>query len=166
LLVMAHSLLRATTPIVVIAPRRSPLRALEGAPGVLSVLGADFTVEFLRETLNPLDRYVVLVDDAEMLADAESAHILERIIVTGRDADHGLILAGQTADLARCYSGFVPAALKSRSGVLVAVESPEDGSLFGVRLPRNAGPGPVGRGLLIRPGTADPVQLAIHDSPA
>jgi S-DNA-T family DNA segregation ATPase FtsK/SpoIIIE len=161
LLVMAHSLLRAATPIVVIAPRRSPLRTLDGTPGVLGVLGADFTIEFLRETLNPLERYVVLVDDAEMLADAPNAHILERIILTGRDADHGLILAGPTAELSRCYSGFIPTALKSRSGVLVAVETPDDGGLFGVRLPRNAGPGPTGRGLLVRPGTTEPVQLAI-----
>jgi S-DNA-T family DNA segregation ATPase FtsK/SpoIIIE len=163
LLVMAHSLLRAATPIVVIAPRRSPLRALEGAPGVLGVLGADFSIEFLRETLNPLERYVVLVDDAEMLVEVENAHILDRIVVTGRDADHGLILAGTTADLSRCYSGFVQTALRSRSGVLVAVDTPDDGSLFGVRLPRNAGPGPMGRGILVRPGTIEPVQLAIHE---
>jgi len=141
----------------------APLRTLDGTPGVLGVLGADFTIEFLRETLNPLERYVVLVDDAEMLADAPNAHILERIILTGRDADHGLILAGPTADLSRCYSGFIPTALKSRSGVLVAVETPDDGGLFGVRLPRNAGPGPTGRGLLVRPGTIAPVQLALPD---
>ena len=163
LLTMAQSLLRASTPILLITPRRTPLRALDGTPGVLGVLGADFTAEFLRETLNPLERYVVLVDDAEMLFEAENAGILERIILTGRDADHGLILAGTTGDLARCYTGFIPTALKSRAGVLVAVESPGDGDLFGVRLPRNAGPGPLGRGLLIRPGTAAPVQLAVQD---
>ena len=90
---------------------------------------------------NPLDRYVVLVDDAEMLFDAPNSPILERIIVTGRDADHGLILAGTTGDLSRCYTGFIPAALKSRCGVLVTVDTPDDGDLFGVRLPRNAGAG-------------------------
>jgi S-DNA-T family DNA segregation ATPase FtsK/SpoIIIE len=163
LLVMARSLLRVQTPILIITPRRSPLRALDGTPGVLAVLGADFTVEELRERLNPLDRYVVLVDDAEILFGLDHTDVLERIIMTGRDSDHGLILAGTTGDLGRCYTGFIPTALKSRCGVLVAVDSPSDGDLFGVRLPRNAGPGPLGRGLLVRPGTIAPVQLAIDD---
>ena len=47
--------------------------------------------------------------------------------------------------------------------MLVAVDTPDDGDLFGVRLPRNAGPGPLGRGLLVRPGRAEPIQLAIDE---
>jgi S-DNA-T family DNA segregation ATPase FtsK/SpoIIIE len=43
------------------------------------------------------------------------------------------------------------------------VDTPDDGDLFGVRLPRNAGPGPLGRGLLFRPGRAEPIQLAVDD---
>jgi S-DNA-T family DNA segregation ATPase FtsK/SpoIIIE len=163
LLTMARSLIAARTPILVITPRRSPLRALEGTPGVVAVLGADFDVEFLRAELNPLDRYVVLIDDAEMLFDTPNSPVLERIVVTGRDADHGLILAGTTGDLGRCYTGFIPAALKSRCGVLVTVDTPDDGDLFGVRLPRNAAPGPLGRGLILRPGRMAPIQLAIDD---
>jgi S-DNA-T family DNA segregation ATPase FtsK/SpoIIIE len=163
LLTMARSLIAAQTPILIITPRRSPLRALDGTPGVIAVLGADFDIEFLRAELNPLDRYVVMVDDAEMLVDAPNAPVLERIIVTGRDADHGLILAGTTGDLGRCYTGFIPAALKSRCGVLVTVDTPDDGDLFGVRLPRNAAPGPMGRGLILRPGRVAPIQLAVDD---
>ncbi len=60
LLTMARSLIAAQTPILVITPRRSPLRTLEGTPGVIAVLSADFDVDFLRAELNPLDRYVVL----------------------------------------------------------------------------------------------------------
>ena len=163
LITMARSLIAQQTPILLIAPRRSPLRSLEGTPGVLGVLGAELDVEYLRATLNPLDRYVVLVDDAEMLYNAPNSEILERIIVSGRDADHGLILAGNTADLGSCYSGFIAAARKSRCGVLVAVDTPDDGDLFGVRLPRNAGPGPLGRGLLFRTGRAAPIQLAVNE---
>ena len=134
LITMARSLIAQQTPVLLIAPRRSPLRSLEGTPGVLAVLGAELDVEYLRATLNPLDRYVVLVDDAEMLYNAPNSEILERIIVSGRDADHGLILAGNTADLGSCYSGFIAAARKSRCGVLVAVDTADDGDLFGVRL--------------------------------
>jgi S-DNA-T family DNA segregation ATPase FtsK/SpoIIIE len=161
LLTMARSLLAAKTPVLAITPRRSPLRELEGTPGVVAVLGPDFDAEFLRAELNPLERFVVLVDDAEMLFDAPSTPVLERIIVTGRDSDRGLILAGTTGDLGRCYTGFIPAALKSRCGVLVSVDTPDDGDLFGVRLPRNAAPGPLGRGLILRPGSVAPIQLAI-----
>jgi S-DNA-T family DNA segregation ATPase FtsK/SpoIIIE len=163
LITMARSLITQQTPVLLIAPRRSPLRSLEGTPGVLAVLGAELDVEYLRATLNPLDRYVVLVDDAEMLYNAPNSEILERIIVSGRDADHGLILAGNTADLGSCYSGFIAAARKSRCGVLVAVDTADDGDLFGVRLPRNAGPGPLGRGLLFRTGRAAPIQLAVDE---
>ena len=127
------------------------------------VPGSELDVEYLRATLNPLDRYVVLVDDAEMLYNAPNSEILERIIVSGRDADHGLILAGSPADLGSCYSGFIAAARKSRCGVLVAVDTPDDGDLFGVRLPRNAGPGPLGRGLPFRAGRAAPIQLAVDE---
>jgi len=163
LITMARSLIAQQTPVLVIAPRRSPLRSLEGTPGVLAVLGAEIDVDHLRATLNPLDRYVVLVDDAEMLYNAPNAEILERIVVSGRDADHGLILAGNTRDLSSCYSGFIATARKSRCGVLVAVDTPDDGDLFGVRLPRNAGSGPLGRGLLFRPGRAEPIQLAVDE---
>jgi S-DNA-T family DNA segregation ATPase FtsK/SpoIIIE len=162
LLAMAHSLLRAQTPILIITPRRSPLRALDGTGGVLAVRGSDFDVEELRALLNPLDRYVVLVDDAEMLHDAPNSDVFERIISTGRDSDHGLILAGATGDLGRAYTGCIATALTSRCGLLVSVESPQDGDMFGVKLPRNARPGPLGRGLLVRRGSASPIQIPIE----
>lgn len=160
LLTMTRSLLDAGTPVAVITPRRSPLRALADEPGVLAVLGASSMEEELLAAVDGLDRYAVVVDDAELMSDSMLAEPLSRILLSGRDADHGIILAGSTSDLGRAYAGFVPVALKSRCGVLVAVESPGDGDLFGVRLPRGAGPGPLGRGLLIRPGTAAPVQIA------
>src|SRR5690242_6967927 len=65
LITMARSLIAQQTPVLAIAPRRSPLRFLEGTPGVLAVLGSELDVEYLRATLNPLDRYVVLVRSEE-----------------------------------------------------------------------------------------------------
>jgi S-DNA-T family DNA segregation ATPase FtsK/SpoIIIE len=163
LLAMAASLLSQGTPVLAITPRRSPLRALEGTAGVLAVLGADASESQLDQALESLKQYVVLVDDAELLADSMLSEPLRGLIVSGRDADHGLVLAGTTTDLGRAYSGFIPEALKSRCGLIVAVDSPGDGDLFGVRLSRNAGPGPLGRGLLIRPGRAEPIQVAASD---
>ncbi|HEY2490295.1 MAG TPA: FtsK/SpoIIIE domain-containing protein [Streptosporangiaceae bacterium] len=161
LLTMARWLLRQGTQVVTITPRRSPLRNLEGEAGVLAVFGADVTGEALVGVIEDKDRFVLLVDDAELLFNGPIDDLLNQILLAGRDADHGVIIAGATGDLGRAYSGFIPQALKSRCGLLVAVASPGDGDLFGVRLPRNAGPGPLGRGLLIRPGAIAPVQLAV-----
>jgi DNA segregation ATPase FtsK/SpoIIIE, S-DNA-T family len=160
LMTMAGALLASGTPVVLITPRRSPLRSAEGAEGVLAVLGADARADALDAAIDGHERYVVLADDAELLINGPLSDRLEKLLLSGRDADHGLILAGPAGDLTRAYSGFVPAALKSRCGVFVAVGSPSDGDLFGVRLPRNAAAGQLGRGLLVRPGTVMPVQLA------
>jgi S-DNA-T family DNA segregation ATPase FtsK/SpoIIIE len=161
LLTMTTSLLDAGTPVLVITPRRSPLRSLDGRPGVLAVLGGDVDADQVQAAVGARDRYVVVVDDAELLADSLVSPALEQILLSGRDAEHGMILAGSTGDLSRTYSGFVPAALKSRCGLFVALEGPGDGDLFGIRLPRGAGPGPLGRGLLVRPGSTAPVQVAL-----
>jgi DNA segregation ATPase FtsK/SpoIIIE, S-DNA-T family len=161
LLTMARWLLRQGTEVVAITPRRSPLRGIEGDAGVLAVFGGDVTGEALAGVIEDKDRFVLLVDDAELLFNGPIDDLLNQILLAGRDADHGVIIAGATGDLGRAYSGFIPQALKSRCGLLVAVASPGDGELFGVRLPRNAGPGPLGRGLLIRPGAIAPVQIAV-----
>jgi S-DNA-T family DNA segregation ATPase FtsK/SpoIIIE len=166
LMTMARALIDGGTPVVAITPRRSPLRSLDGASGVLAVLGPDATADALDTAIAGHERYVVLADDAELLINGPVSDRLEKLLLSGRDGDHGMILAGSTGDLTRAYSGFVPTALKSRCGVLVAISSPSDGDLFGVRLPRNAGAGPLGRGLLVRPGGVLPVQLALGEEPA
>jgi S-DNA-T family DNA segregation ATPase FtsK/SpoIIIE len=165
LMTMASSLLARETPVVLITPRRSPLRSMEGTEGVLAVLDAGSAAAELDEAIAGRDRYVVLADDAELLINTPISDRLEKLLLTGRDADHGLVLAGSTGDLARAYSGFIPMALKSRCGIFVAVTAPTDGDLLGVRLPRNAGAGQLGRGLLVRPGSVLPIQIAIADEP-
>lgn len=157
---MATSLLASGTSVLVVTPRRSPLRSLDGRQGVLGVLGSDAEPDDVTAAVSGLDRYAVVVDDAELLFNGPLSAPLEKILASGRDAEHGLIIAGATGDLGRAFSGFIKETLKSRCGVLVAVEAPTDGDLFGIRLPRNAGPGPLGRGLLVRPGMFTPVQLA------
>ena len=164
LLTMARSLLARSTPLLVITPRRSPLRELDGEDGVISVLGAGTKPEDITTAVDGMEQFAVLVDDAELLFNGPLSAPLEKILASGRDSEHGLIIAGSTGDLGRAYSGFIKEALKSRCGVYTAVESPNDGDLFGVRLPRNAaGGGPLGRGLLIRPGSMTPIQLALPD---
>ncbi|MEU7910640.1 FtsK/SpoIIIE domain-containing protein [Microbispora bryophytorum] len=179
LVTAARSLLDRGTPVLVVTPRRSPLRDLAGAPGVLAVLdgnarsvtggGAD---DFggLPGALDPLalvaghERYVVVVDDAELISpDSALGLALDEILRTGRDGEHGLLVAGATGDLATAYRGFAAEARKGRTGLLLNVQSPADGDLFAVRLPRGAVGGPPGRGLLVVSGAATPIQAAVPD---
>ncbi|MEV4459426.1 FtsK/SpoIIIE domain-containing protein, partial [Microbispora sp. NPDC049633] len=179
LVTAARSLLDRGTPVLVVTPRRSPLRDLAGAPGVLAVLdgnarsvtggGAD---DFggLPGALDPLalvaghERYVVAVDDAELISpDSALGLALDEILRTGRDGEHGLLIAGATGDLATAYRGFAAEARKGRTGLLLNVQSPADGDLFAVRLPRGAVGGPPGRGLLVVSGIATPIQAAAPD---
>ncbi|GLX95578.1 FtsK/SpoIIIE domain-containing protein [Herbidospora sp. NBRC 101105] len=179
LLTAAQSLLDRDVPVLVIAPRRSPLRELRG---VLAVL--DGNARSVREDdqaaagggfgglpgahdpmklLEGQENYVVIVDDAELISpDSALGTALDEILRKARDGDHGLLIAGTTGDLATAYRGFVAEARKARTGLLLSVQSPADGDLFNVRLPRGAtGGGPVGRGLLIVSGTATPIQTAV-----
>ncbi|GHE33823.1 cell division protein FtsK [Streptosporangium violaceochromogenes] len=159
LLTAAHSLLAAGTPVALVTPRRSPLATLADAPGVLAVLDANGD---LAGAVAGRERYVVIVDDAELVsADSPLGMALEQVLRTGRDGEHGLIAGGTTGDLTTAYRGFVAEARKSRTGLLLSVQSPADGDLFTVRLPRGAVGGPPGRGLLITLGTATPVQAAL-----
>ncbi|MFI6596318.1 FtsK/SpoIIIE domain-containing protein [Nonomuraea sp. NPDC050536] len=157
LLTMARSLIEYGTPVVAVVPRRSPLRDLEGALAVL-----DGNATGLQELLAEHDRYVVLVDDAELInPDAPAGQALDEILRTGRDAEHGLIIAGATGDLATSYRGFIADTRKSRMGLLLSVQSPADGDLFTIRLPRGSVGGPPGRGLLVTMGNTTPIQTAV-----
>ncbi|GAA0387889.1 hypothetical protein Acor_74420 [Acrocarpospora corrugata] len=175
LLTAAQSFLDRNVPVLVIAPRRSPLRELRGVLAVLDgnarslrAEAADDGFGGLPGAIDPLkvlaeqERYVVIVDDAELISpDSALGSALDEILRTGRDGEHGLLIAGTTGDLAAAYRGFVAEARKARTGVLLAVQSPADGDLFNVRLPRGATGGPPGRGLLVVSGSATPIQAAV-----
>ncbi|WP_246267683.1 FtsK/SpoIIIE domain-containing protein [Nonomuraea typhae] len=157
LLTAAHSLISRGTPVIAIVPRRSPLRDLEGALAILDGNGTG-----LSDLVAGLSQYVVIVDDAELInPDAPLGMALDDILRTGRDGDHALIIAGATGDLATSYRGFIAEARKARTGLLLSVQSPADGDLFTVRLPRGAVGGPPGRGLLVTMGTTIPIQTAL-----
>lgn len=159
LLTAAHSLLARGTPVIAVAPRRSPLRDLAGAVAVLDGNATD-----LADLVASHRQYVVLVDDAELVnPDSPLGTALEEVLRSGRDGDHGLLIAGSTGDLAVAYRGFVAEARKSRTGVLLAVQGQTDGDLFTIRLPRGASGGPPGRGLLVTTGTVTPIQSALPD---
>ncbi|WP_232071471.1 FtsK/SpoIIIE domain-containing protein [Phytohabitans flavus] len=163
-LTMVDSLRARQVPVVVVTPRRSPLRDLAGAPGVLGVLEADADRDALRAAIGGQRSYVVVVDDAELLRDTPLDDELADVLREARDGEHGMIVAGLTDDLKNAYRGFAADALRSRSGLLLAVQSADDGDILGVRLPRNAGTGgPIGRATLVRLSVPMPVQVALPD---
>jgi S-DNA-T family DNA segregation ATPase FtsK/SpoIIIE len=167
LMTMAQSLLDTrigdgTVPLVIITPRRSPLQSLKGRAGVLAVLGINSPEDAIEQAIGDHTRFVVIVDDAELLDRTDLDDALTEVIRTARDGEHAMIISGTNEDLGRTYSGFIADCRRSRSGALLRVEAPDDGELFGIRLPRNnAAPGPIGRGLLISLGTSLPMQAVV-----
>jgi S-DNA-T family DNA segregation ATPase FtsK/SpoIIIE len=164
LLAAAESLLRSGTPVVLVTPRRSPLRDLEGRDGVLGVLNADSREDDLEELTAkaPNGSYVVVADDAELLYDTSLDEALEAVVRKGADGGIGVIAAGTTDSLSGQYRGFAVEARKSRNGVLLTPQSPSDGELFGIRLPSNSGGGSAGSGLFVTGGSFMPIQAVTN----
>ncbi|MFJ5776535.1 FtsK/SpoIIIE domain-containing protein [Streptomyces sp. NPDC093094] len=164
LLVAARSLLRNDVPLVLVTPRRSPLRALEDEPGVLGFLTTDNSERDLKELLQRAEGrpYAVVADDADMLYDTDLDRALEDVAQSARDGGVGLLVAGATDTFNSQYRGFVVETRRSRQGLLLSPQSASDGELFNVRVP-TSGEGPVGRGILVRSGQMMPVQAILDE---
>ncbi|MFG2722964.1 FtsK/SpoIIIE domain-containing protein [Streptomyces sp. NPDC048416] len=160
LMCAAESLLAQGTPLVLVTPRRSPLRDLEGREDVLGVLDGEAREDDLEELVEKAGGrpYVILADDAELLYDTRLDEALEAVLRKGVDGGLGLIAAGTTDSLASQYRGFVTAARKSRNGLLLNPQNSQEGELFSIRLPANTGGGRPGGGLLVSGGAFRPVQ--------
>ncbi|WP_067795548.1 FtsK/SpoIIIE domain-containing protein [Actinomadura formosensis] len=164
---IVHSLLDPAAggglvPVVLVTPRRSPLRLLSSRPGVLGLLTSDSDPDDLADAIGDEHRYVVVVDDAELLDETDLDDALRDVLRTARDGEHAVVIGGTTDDLGRGYRGFLSDTRRSRSGVLLSVDSPDDGDLFGLRLPRNAPlGGPTGRGLFVATGVTTQIQVAL-----
>ncbi len=166
LVVMACSLARRGVRVLAVTARPSPLARLAGSAAVAGVIDgrvasrADMDAALQAVSLTPV---VVVVDDAELLADAPAAEALVGFLRSARDQGNALVLAGTTADLGG-FRGLVPEARKSRAGLLLCPGSPADGELLGVRLTRTSVfPGPAGRGVLVTGGDVRPVQVPLAD---
>jgi S-DNA-T family DNA segregation ATPase FtsK/SpoIIIE len=150
LLAMAESLLRAEAPVVVGAPRASPLRDLAGRAGVLDVITDPATPAVRwQELVDVAAPLVVVLDDAELLRDSPAGEVF-RAIVTGRLPGRALVFGGHVDSLGAGLSGWQVEAKRARAGALLSPRSPADGDLVGVRLARSETGGPItpGRALL------------------
>jgi S-DNA-T family DNA segregation ATPase FtsK/SpoIIIE len=162
LLTAARSLLRQGTELIVITPRRSPLRALEGTDGVLGVLDGSASAEVLKGcTRSARGAYAILADDAELLYDTPVDEALEELVKDGMDGGIGVLAAGAADTLSSQYRGFVVQAKRSRNGFILSPSGAQDGEIFGIRLPSGSGGGPTGRGFFVRGGEPSAAQAVL-----
>jgi len=136
LVTMARSLLAAGTPLVLVTPRPSPLRALAGEPGVVASftgpeLGAAGFAAAVGAFTGP---GVVIIDDAEQHRDCEAEAELSKLIGFGADQGQGLIIGGDAEALGMGFGGWHVEARRARRGCLIAPQSLPEGDLIGVRL--------------------------------
>jgi len=164
LAVMADSLLRSGTQLVLACPRSSPLRDFVGLPGVRAVFThADLTEEDLAPHLEPDGTPVVLiVDDGEMLMDAPARTWLRGYLRSAGENRRGLILGGNSAEICAGFSGWQVDVKKNRRGALLSPQNTIDGDLLGARIARSmVSPKVVPGRALVHFGTGDFVTLQV-----
>ncbi|TFE37098.1 cell division protein FtsK [Streptomyces sp. ICN441] len=147
------SLLAAGTGLLVLAPRRSPLRTLEGRAGVAAVItDADVRVEDFRSALGriPEEYGVIVVDDAELFMGSEIDADLALLARGGAGTGWGVLAAGNAESLSLSLAGWMGQMKRNRCGMLLSPQGLGDGEVIGVKLTRGlvgAAPQP-GKGLL------------------
>jgi DNA segregation ATPase FtsK/SpoIIIE, S-DNA-T family len=145
-------------PVLLLAPRPSPLRDLGDLAGVIDVVNDPRHLEqALDEHRGPL---AVVADDAELLADGPAAVRLDQLVRAARDGQAVLVAAATTQDLLLArYRGWLADARRGRSGLLLNPTSHLDGEVFDVKLSRAVtGCWPAGRAVLVLRGVTELVQ--------
>ena len=145
---MIRSFLAGGAQVILVTPRPSPLRCLASRPGVAasfeqSDLGKDELAAALTALTGP---GVIVIDDADLLADCEAGSELGKIITRSAGRPLALVLAGDPDSLAGGFGGWLADARRARRGCLTAPQTLPEGDLIGIRLShghigRPAGPG-------------------------
>jgi S-DNA-T family DNA segregation ATPase FtsK/SpoIIIE len=152
----AQSYLRQGVRLVVAAPRQSPLRQLDGSEGVLKVFtGDDIDEDEFEELIDDAEPstdapVAVLIDDAEILEDADAASQLKKLVSRGAERGLALVIAGDEEDVCSGFSGWQVDAKKARRGILLSPQESSSGDLIGLRLSRSLVGGQIapGKGML------------------
>ncbi len=172
LLSIATTVRSAGWKVVLITPRLSALRALDGAEGVHGCFtGKDDEQSELTDLLEGLrsgeDRSAVLVDDLELVdLDGWLGMLLQTHLDGLRDSGSVLVGAGSPVELASSYRGLPVSLKRSGSGFMLCPQSTSDTDMFGVSLPRSSlgQPMPAGSGYLVRAGQVARAQVALPES--
>jgi S-DNA-T family DNA segregation ATPase FtsK/SpoIIIE len=167
LIYLATAALSRGWRVGVVTGRISPLRSLPAHPGLVGSWTADGDRHEVTAAIAGLvpgpdvPPSLLVVDDLELLGtDDWLAEAVADHVGAVRDTGGAVIGAGSTEELAGMYRGPVVALKRARSGILLSPQSLNDGDLFGLRLPRSVlGAGPPGRGVLVRAGSWESVQV-------
>jgi S-DNA-T family DNA segregation ATPase FtsK/SpoIIIE len=161
---MLGSMRRLGWTTTIITPRRSPLRELEGLPGVQRVFTADVEADELQSSLDECSgRRALIIDDLELIdPDSTVAVMISDYVGKFRDTGDLVIAAGGIDELDGMYRGPVVDIKRSRCGLLLAPDSASRGDLLGLRLPPSVATAanPAGRGILALGGTWELIQVA------
>ncbi|MCX4558727.1 FtsK/SpoIIIE domain-containing protein [Streptomyces phaeochromogenes] len=166
LLNLARSYLLQGVRLVIAAPRPSPLRELDGQDGVLKVFtdddieSDDFNEAI--ESASPEEPIVVVVDDGEVLEDADCERELKRLVQRGADRGLALVIGGDEEEVCSGFSGWQVEAKKGRRGLLLSPQDSGAGELIGIRTTRSMVGGPItpGKGML-HLGNGEPVTVTV-----
>jgi len=139
LLTMARSLLESGTELLVLAPRRSPVRDLAGREGVAQVItDSDVPLDRFQEAMRGMKGATgaVLVDDAELFLQAEIGPVLTALARGAAGEGWAVVTAGNAEALSNAIGGWTAQIRRNRTGLLLAPQSLGDGEAIGVRLSR------------------------------
>ena len=133
----ARGFLETGGAVLAVAPRSSPLRELDGAPGVLGVVTEPATTsETYQQLLAGAQGPVLLVvDDGEVLKESGANDFFQSV---ARSQVPGvfLLLGGHRDGLCAGFSGWQVDARKCRQGLLLSPQELGDGDLIGTRVSR------------------------------
>jgi S-DNA-T family DNA segregation ATPase FtsK/SpoIIIE len=149
-----------------LAPRRSPLLELPLWASVARGAeecdaGAARLQQAVEGRRGDGEPFVLMIDDAEELAESLGAAALESIVRRGRDVGVSVVAAVERQAAQRAFAGWIRELRKEEYGLLLDPDTDVDGDILGARLPRRTNPVyPPGRGYLVERGLVELVQVA------
>ncbi|MER6215498.1 ATP-binding protein [Streptomyces sp. NPDC001674] len=134
---IALSLLAVGTHVVLAAPEASPLRELAGRSGVVGCfVQDDLQSDELEKVLMPASPekpVIVLIDDADVLAECDARRLLESVVQHGFQAGTALVVALREDELPLGL-GWLEETVKAHRGLLLSPQERSAGSVIGVRI--------------------------------
>jgi S-DNA-T family DNA segregation ATPase FtsK/SpoIIIE len=152
--------------VVVLAPRRSAVADCSGiassAQGLVECEEAAARLAAELDARSEADRpLVVVIDDAEELAESVAATPLLTLVRRGRDGGVRVLAGAERNAAHRAFGNWLRELRNDGQGLLLRPELDVDGELLGTRLPRGfRRTFPPGRGYLVEGGVAELAQVA------
>jgi DNA segregation ATPase FtsK/SpoIIIE, S-DNA-T family len=152
--------LRPVVPVVAVTRRRSALSAVEGIRHVdAATVDAEFALQLAPNS-------VVLVDDADLVADDCGRHLAALASLAAGGADAVRVIAAGRPDALRAMTSWVAPLRATRTGVLL-MSTPADGDVLRAQLrPHDVRAARPGSGTLINLGSATVIQVGQPSLPS